>query len=552
MDFCSYHKERSGLWACVACDKVFCSDCIPGGTANFNQKPLCPLCRSQLQFQRKSNISFSWWKMFGTLGYPFQLFPLVIMALAALIASRISFAGLTALLIPLALLVLYIHYSLGVLQEMAYGRRLAPGLSAQPGEAREPLFIKLIWMYLLQGLGLYVAAHFSSLLAVITMCILTLLLPANIMILAITRSVIYAINPLMLIRVTWNSGRCYLLLLMTASLVVMGLSALFWVNDNSVLPVNYLPLLQAVLVLGVFYFCVVGHAMMGYILYSRRDDLGIETDEPKGKNLPQDFYEIKKVLGGSFVLMAESRNKEAASLVSNACQRFPSSAELQVRMHQILRRGDNQKLVMQHAESCFKLFYKSDTLKIVPIYNKLKSADPSYVLKPIAITEQFALVFMLRSEYSKVIALLNNIESWADGHEKMPLLLLMRGHAELKNKHTCEATRTFEALIRLVPESAEAQEAQELLQQIYAQEPHLLPELDRVQQSKETVPSNLELPEHVDELSGSLNNQESSNLLVSDELLYEQKYNKTDCLFDKGLSLQLLELEVSKIVSSND
>jgi hypothetical protein len=255
--------------------------------------------------------------------YPLT-WPLVIMSLVAGLLSDIFF------LFDLAILVIAVRYGLMVIEAFARGSMTPPPLSDAIGGDVSP-FLRQIGAFIAM-FSLPVLAYFVSPTLSMAMQVLVLLaIPANIMLLAISGSMVSSLNPVAWIRMMWGIGAPYVLLWFALMAVQSAPYVLVAVG-----PV-YEGLFRVLVGFASFYTTLVCFAMMGYLLYEHADKFDFSHAMPRGKDLPQDEYDRRTVLGLSHIYAQEGKVADALKIINKALMRWQADMALCERKYRLLR-----------------------------------------------------------------------------------------------------------------------------------------------------------------------------------------------------------------------
>lgn len=327
MEACSYHRNQTGSWRCEGCSRRFCGQCVPGGEDNFRPgQPRCPLCSERLQWQGdgKPGIPF-WHRSRDILRYPLKPPALWLVLLLAL-GSCIPLGLVTGLLVLLLWLCLSV-YSLVVIAEVARDDWTPPSPMDVMSEGN--LLLKQVALIIvLFGAPLWVVSK-SLVLGMGLFALAGLLLPATLMLLAVSRSLILALNPLRWLQLVMTVGFSYLLLWLAVMTVTAAPSLLHIESQH--------PL---VLFLGTglsVYTSLVASAMMGALLNEKARALGLADDEPRGKSLPAQDYEVAESLGTAHIYAQEGQLDNALKVINRGLQSAPLHQELNWRRLRLLK-----------------------------------------------------------------------------------------------------------------------------------------------------------------------------------------------------------------------
>ena len=221
----------------------------------------------------------SLWQQFPyILAYPLQGHALPIVIIFSFILWLFSwnpFLGIFGLTIFLCW---SLNYAYAVLEHTLLGYAIPPALSFQMIWSIINLRpLKQVFILCLVGaIYLTVQTSVGLIPALLVLFLSFFLLPANIIIIATQNSLFKALNPLQLWLVIFAIGQTYFLLLLMfglfAILFFYMVSSINWINPQII---GQFSLLLIYLV--VFYFGLMIFHLLGFVVYHRRDALGIEV-----------------------------------------------------------------------------------------------------------------------------------------------------------------------------------------------------------------------------------------------------------------------------------
>lgn len=273
--YCDYHPVSPAKWRCRKCLKEYCKACVPDANEQKRQGT-CPLCFQGLQYLGAANTAIPFWERLPEFfKFPLNKEPIALIAICTFVPMVIT-SGLIAFIVSLLLLCVLTKYLYSVLEGTSEGQMQPPTLaSAFSGEGMNVLF---------QQIGVFIIAIFiiggaqhsgGQLLALIVSAFVILVLPASVIILAMEKSVISAINPLQLTLLISTLGWPYFILYTHILLffLAMGVGADFLLSHSS-------PLFAyaGVGFINSYFLMIIFH-MLGYVLFQYQEKLGYTADE---------------------------------------------------------------------------------------------------------------------------------------------------------------------------------------------------------------------------------------------------------------------------------
>jgi TolA-binding protein len=278
--YCNYHPSRPAHWHCEKCRTFLCPACVDtrdmGGHHQGEKLHMCPKCNLPLQWLGVGNIIDPFWKRLPRFFlYPFSKRPLVLMSVLAIVAAVAPAGGIIGVLASVAVWGIVFKYAYAILQSTASGDLTAPGLGG-------PTLVDNFGPVIKQ-LGIYVVIFFAagfvqSQLGIAAMglflILATLFLPAMIILLVTTESLIQALNPMMFIRLALRIGWGYLLMYFFCS-ILGGAPALL-----AAYFIKYLPTETHVLLFSFvkIYYTFISYNLMGYVILQYHQQIGYQVD----------------------------------------------------------------------------------------------------------------------------------------------------------------------------------------------------------------------------------------------------------------------------------
>lgn len=221
-----------------------------------------------------SAITPFWLRLPAFFSFPLQ--PRNLMQLLAYAAGWLLAGVLPSLLgvvLMVGLVIGFIRYCFNVLEYTAYGYLKASDYPDHKLSTPGTLY-KLIAALVIQGMMVAFLLHsLGPAGKIIGSVISSLITPATIMVVVMTNSLVAGLNPLQLLTMMLRIGSPYLLLnvflfLLQISSGIAVVYAATWLPKSVVLPA---------LAIAVMFFLLMMFQMMGYVLYQKHEDLGIDT-----------------------------------------------------------------------------------------------------------------------------------------------------------------------------------------------------------------------------------------------------------------------------------
>ena len=457
---CHLHRERTALWRCPECRITCCSECIPGGEENFSRgEPRCPLCSKSLDYLGGGVEGEPFWRQGPELlRYGLKPGPLGVAVLASILLLVGGSSLFTLFLLVTGYLVL-ISYGLEITVRVAQGEWEPPRLGQAYRDNRVLSFKQIVLVFMIFALPV-LASVTSPVLAGLLFFLALLVMPAAIMILALSQSLASAINPLMQWRVISAVGWPYLLLWFALSAITTAPDMVVMIFDGNtmgLLPVFLVEVLSC-------YSLLVAYALMGYLLYQYADELGLAGQQQRGRSLPPDQYQRKAALGVSQVYAHHGRVKDALDAVNRALSARSNDMTLHEQKHRLLRSlKDTKKLAAHGREYCRILVAAGNPGNATSVLKDVWQADPDFRLDDPSAALAIARVFHQQQQFRDARRLLVNLHRDYPDFEQLGEAYLLLGRIYLEGFDSPDhVKRILGFLQKHLPETLETEDARYL------------------------------------------------------------------------------------------
>lgn len=347
---CHYHPTAPAHFECHECGFAYCPACISRReTDSYGSKEIfyfCPKCNVEAMTIGVGNIIQPFWKRLPEFFlYPFRPQPVIfIMVLALLTVSMGSwfFVGIISTVVML-------KYSYAVLERTAKGQLTPPPISFSLlnddlGQVFKQLAILIIAFGLAPG---FVVSYLGPLAGIIFWMLAILCLPAMIMCLVATGSLLHALNPVVFIGVIFRIGGNYLL---------MYLFLLFLMEAPSILVRQFAGFIPGGLAFFIYaaaknYYMVMVYNLMGYTLLQYHEEIGFEVDyeEAMADQAPIATDPHAVLLGEVDMLIKEGKIDEAIALVKGDSEGGITDLKLAGKYYNLLKFKKAWPELLEHA-----------------------------------------------------------------------------------------------------------------------------------------------------------------------------------------------------------
>ena len=358
-DLCTYHQSKPAIWDCDECARHFCGQCVVVIGERPHGDPRCPLCEKRLEYLGRGNSSKPFWSVAHTFfSYPLSPSGIAIMMLAAALSLVMPFGllGLIALIFTVAVCV---KYCFAVLETVAMGASQAPSFAEATPSDEDHLFLKLV--------GILIVATFAQLAAgtlinpgvgTLLGLLFTLITPAVIMLLAISKQIGDALSPNRIVGLIVSLGWPYLLAVFLTNVISTGPYVVVEVFAEALFAsIIALPVLAAL----ITYFAIVNFAMLGYLLFEHQGNLGYITGDPDEERLPPTTDNLRRqLLGEVNVLAKENRHVDALKRFEFRRTEFADDMVYLQRYFDFARQCNDEQAIIRAGETYLELLMSKD------------------------------------------------------------------------------------------------------------------------------------------------------------------------------------------------
>lgn len=376
-----------------------------------------------------------WSKMPTFFAYPFQVNGLTFLTLITLLAG-IAFIAAHAsnllMILPFFIMIsLIISQGLRVIEFCSQGKTQPPDfLDLFNGNSTTLKTLGLMFAY---GVALVFISRLGMIGTLGTIA-LSALMPASIMLLAISGSLAHAIDPTAIFDIARKMGWSYLGLGLILALISAGPE-----QAIALIPQSKLADMQeqnpeaftTLLIVMTTYFNMVMGAMMGYLLYQHHGELGIATDdEYNGTETDKRVLELARAT----ILTRESRIEEALRQLGGLISDFPDDTEIHTRYHSLLcESGCYPERIAPHTDRYLEFLIKSQrTELLIPAFEAARKHIPDYKPKVINARIGVANKYFQQRHYKKAVNLLSLLHKEVATSPELPeaYFLLARIYSE--------------------------------------------------------------------------------------------------------------------------
>ncbi len=387
---CKYHPTRPAHWYCDKCDTARCPECVEardmGGYHQGEKLHMCPNCNMPVQWLGVENIIDPFWRRLHRFFiYPFSPRPLMLMLGLAIIAALLTRPGIIGLVASVLIWGVTFKYAYAILQSTAGGNLTAPKLDASTLYENFGPVIKQIGIYIALFFAVGLAfAHLGAPGGILFIILATLFLPAMIILLVTTESLIQAINPVMFVTLALRIGWGYLLMFFFYS-ILGGAPALLGRHAIQYLP----PVAQVFLfTLVKVYYTFIAYHLMGYVILQYHQNIGYRVDFEDFKTedteaeqaMAESDDPASRLLNRVNQLIKDGNHEGAIGVIENETgQAGITDPMLSDRYYTLLKLTGATERLKDHGRHHLDLLVRADNQsEAVDVYFQCLAVDPNF------------------------------------------------------------------------------------------------------------------------------------------------------------------------------
>lgn len=402
-DLCSYHPTQTAWWYCDNCDKFLCPKCITRRVNEYQGNIsyfFCPKCNTMPEQKEIRDIIPPFWKrLHSFFVYPFTSVHAISLifglALLASIPGKSGFLPIVLQLVSGAVMLKYAYESLNI---TSAGNLKPPPINADVLTGGFVAVVKqVILLILLVLVAIFIVGPLGGTALLLYIAVVSICFPSMIILLAVTNSVLRAINPVYYIGFAIRIGWAYLLLLFFLSIlgvapILLGYSFIQHMPE-SIQPFFFSSATN--------YYTLVSYHLMGYVIVQYHDRLdhevnfetmlattfpqGLPEQTPLQNNSGQATAE-QSLLTEIGPLIQEGDLEGAIALIKERTGMEISDPELSDRYITLLKMANRDSEYMDYAPNHLELLAKSEEkLKATALYEECVKSDRDFAASPIAL-----------------------------------------------------------------------------------------------------------------------------------------------------------------------
>lgn len=438
---CQYHPLEPATYLCVECEINSCDDCVDD--SRFNPEPRCFQCNRTLEALGPGNIEPFWRRLQQSFRYPLATQSLVFILILSVLCSIALYLPF-ALLIYLALFGSVFKYCLSCLNYTAEGYMTPPDIT----EAYEGGFRKLlvlIVMLFVTGLVVNLSnAFLGSAIGGIVALMVTLSFPAIIIHYAISDSMIESLNPRNIFDLIHSIGLPYGLIL--AFIFIMMASVVVLYQLVVIIPSS----LDAIFLYAVtFYYAIVLHHLMGYMVFQFQTELGYSARLQDGSIKRRGSHAIAMAKISTLIKQAEF--KKATTLFQEQVRMNPDKLALNSRFFDFLLATKNHDDLAEFLPGFFRLLETNNRHDLISrSYKRVKAKFSDFEINDPDLKLLISQASFNQNDARVAIKLLHGIhKKHPDFKDLIPALKLLAKALDEYPKYASHATTCRKLIVKL-------------------------------------------------------------------------------------------------------
>ena len=389
---CFYHPTQPAHWRCPECQTAYCPDCVSKRQklvgVKYEDAHWCPKCNVEAEWVGAANLIQPFWiRLPQFFIYPFKLHPFVLILILSLAGILLSGQSFIFLVLRIVLWGILLKYSFSALRATAKGNLIPPKIS--PETISEDFFqvFKQVGLYIIIGIAfVYVSAKFGPIIGILFLIFALGLIPAMLILLVTTGSLLHAINPVLSTRLALRIGWGYLLMYFFLILLGTAPAALghyLWM---------FLPagLSEFLFGLAKNYYTVISYHLMGYVILQYHQEIGykIEIEDFKGFGVPvpvpapsdEQTDKSPEIINQVNMLIKEGKLDEAINYIQKQTDNTGiTDLTLSERYMKLLKMKKRGAELFKHCLTHVNLLCRDNQkAKALPIYTKCLAHDKNF------------------------------------------------------------------------------------------------------------------------------------------------------------------------------
>lgn len=402
-----------------------------------------------------------WLRLPKVFAYPLSPSALVYILILSSISSLIGFNSIFKGLLQLVILVVFCRYAYAALENSAQGHLKPPDVTSELVSGAMGLPFKQLLVFFIMGFAVVLAGGVAGPLGMLIMGGLVYIwMPASVMELATSHSLMDAINPFRLTSAIRAIGWPYALLWLFLLMLSAGSNALQSLLLRGV---------GGALALFVFsvismYFLLAMFHLMGYVIYQYHESLGypviVDFDSTPEAKSAQNQAQNHPVLNQIAMLLHEGKSDEARRLLKDKIAQDRGDLELRKQYHKLLLLSGEHGVLIEHAQSYLTLLLADKrTRPAAELVRDCQSAVPDFKLTNPDHVYPLMQELKAMREAKQAVRLAQNFHQRHPKHADLPAVYLLAAKTLCEDlRQDIQARKILHFLATQFPHHALSQE----------------------------------------------------------------------------------------------
>jgi tetratricopeptide (TPR) repeat protein len=387
---CFYHPTQPAHWRCPECQTAYCPDCISKRQklvgVNYEDAHWCPKCNVEAVWVGAANLIKPFWARLPQFFlYPFKLHPFGLILALSLAGILLSGESFLFAILRIVLWGILLKYSFSALRATAKGNLIPPKINSETISEDFFQVFKQVGLYVAIGISfLYISAKFGPIIGLLFLIFALGSIPAMLILLVTTGSLIHALNPVLSTRLALRIGWGYFLMYFFLMLLGSAPAALGYYLYQ------FLPTGLAEFLFGLAknYYTVISYHLMGYVILQYHQEVGyqIEMEDFQGFGVPvpvpttEEPDKNSDLINQVSILAKEGKLDEAIDYIQKQTAGGGiSDLALSEKYFKLLKMKKRGPELFKHCLTHVNLLCRENQKdKALPLYNKCLAHDKNF------------------------------------------------------------------------------------------------------------------------------------------------------------------------------
>ncbi len=392
-----------------------------------------------------------WDQLSSFFQYPLQkacIGILIATTLAITIAGELG--SIISLVIYVSMACVFTKYGYSIIQASTDGKSSPPTFQSAFSSENLDVFFKQLIVLVLAGLAIVpLSLTGSEFFVILGSLVINGLLPASIIILALTNRIGAALNPSLLFSVVRAIGKRYLMLWLFLFILAQSPTILL------IFLIELIPssILMPLLTLFTGYFLLVMCRLLGYTVFQNQGELGFVREEREA-NTELTEAEQEKLITQQTILncetfVKEGNYKQARKVVSDRLNQRVDDPILEDYYHRLMVATGDGEAVLKNVDEAMKAFLKHNRIDLaISAFTDTLKFDKKFQPESLETTLTLATALHSKLQSDLVIKLLNGLHKRFPGAPKIADAYLLLAEVLQTSKNDPDQARRYLAFVK--------------------------------------------------------------------------------------------------------